>query len=54
MEIDMRSISPERLNVMDSILRTSVNKALDEQNNIRRQGRPLLVDIDKIEPVTYE
>lgn len=48
MEIDMRSVSPARLDSMDVILKTAVNKALEEQNAIRRLGKALTVDIDKI------
>jgi tripeptide aminopeptidase len=48
MEIDMRSESPERLNYIDGILKSSIQKALDEQNHIKRMGPDLTVDIQKI------
>ncbi len=48
MEIDMRSESPERLNHIDGILKSSIQKALDEQNHIKRMGPELTVDIQKI------
>ena len=48
MEIDIRSLSPARLDSMEQILKTAVYKALDEQNNIRRIGKELTVDFDKI------
>jgi acetylornithine deacetylase/succinyl-diaminopimelate desuccinylase-like protein len=48
MEIDMRSESPERLNQIDAIMKTSVQKALDEHNAMKRSGPSLTVDIKKI------
>jgi len=48
MEIDMRSVSPERLDSMDQILISAVNQAVEEQNKIRRLGDSLTVDIKKI------
>ena len=48
MEIDMRSYSPERLDTMDQILKTAVQKALDYHNKIRRLGYPITVDIEMI------
>ncbi len=48
MEIDMRSESPERLNHIDGILKSSIQKALDEQNSIKRIGPDLTVDVQKI------
>ena len=48
MEIDMRSFRPERLDSMAIILKEAVQKGLDEQNEIRRDGRPLTVEIDFI------
>ncbi len=47
-EIDMRSYVPARLDAMESLLRTAMEKALEEQNKIRRHGRPLILDIDMI------
>jgi len=48
MEIDMRSVSPARLDSMDVILKDAVHKALEAQNKIKRLGKPLTVDIVKI------
>jgi tripeptide aminopeptidase len=48
MEIDMRSESPERLNHIDGILKSSIQKALAEQNSIKRIGPDLTVEIQKL------
>ncbi len=48
MEIDMRSVSPERLDSIDAILQKAVQKALIEQNKIARIGHELTVDVEKI------
>lgn len=48
MEIDIRSHSPVRLDSMDVILEKAMNKALEEQNAMRRRGRPLQLEIDFI------
>lgn len=48
MEIDMRSVSPSRLDTMEGILKKAVNMALEEQNKIRRIGAALTVDFEKI------
>ena len=48
MQIDIRSIDPNRLNDMEEILFNSMNKALDEQNEIKRRGPDLKLTIDKI------
>jgi tripeptide aminopeptidase len=48
MEIDMRSESPERLNQIDAILKTAIQKALDEHNAMKRSGPALTVDVKKI------
>lgn len=48
MEIDMRSVSPARLDSMDVILKNAVNQALITQNEMRRLGAPLTVDFVKI------
>lgn len=47
-EIDMRSHSPARLDTMDMILKVAMQKGLEEQNNIRRQGRPLILEMNQI------
>ena len=48
MQIDIRSIDPNRLNDMEEILFNSMNKALDEQNAIKRSGPDLKLTINKI------
>ena len=48
MEIDMRSESPEKLNEVDQLLQTAVQRALKEENSIKRQGPDLTVDVKKI------
>ncbi len=48
MEIDMRSVSPARLDSIDDLLKQSVLQALDEQNALLRLGDSLTVDIEMI------
>ena len=48
MEIDMRSESPEKLNEVDQLLRKAVERALAEENKIKRQGPDLTVDVKQI------
>jgi len=48
MEIDMRSHSPARLDTMDNILREAMQKGLEEQNKLRRKGRPLQLVMEQI------
>ncbi|MBI4538443.1 MAG: M20/M25/M40 family metallo-hydrolase [Gemmatimonadetes bacterium] len=48
MEVDMRSVSPQRLAGVDSILQTSIRRALDEENAVRRHGPPLTADVEKV------
>lgn len=48
MEVDMRSVSNESLNQIDEIFQKSVMKALNEENELRRQGPELTVDIEMI------
>jgi acetylornithine deacetylase/succinyl-diaminopimelate desuccinylase-like protein len=47
-EVDMRSESPERLDGIDKILKDAVARALEEQNELRRKGEPLTVDVDML------
>ncbi|MCP4727671.1 MAG: M20/M25/M40 family metallo-hydrolase [bacterium] len=47
MEIDMRSVSPEKLKGIDNILQKAARKALNEQNDLRRGGKELTMDVDK-------
>lgn len=48
MEVDMRSEIPENLNMVDSLLKASVQQALQEHNTMRRMGPALTVDVAKI------
>ena len=48
MEIDMRSEIPENLDQVDSLLKASVQKALEEHNAMKRMGPSLTVNIAKI------
>ena len=48
MEIDMRSINPERLDSLETILYAAADQALKEQNKIKRIGKDLELRIDKI------
>lgn len=48
MQIDIRSLDPKRLDAMEALLQTAVQKALVQQNNTKRQGPDLSVEIDKI------
>jgi acetylornithine deacetylase/succinyl-diaminopimelate desuccinylase-like protein len=48
MEVDMRSESPERLAVVDKMLHDAVQKALKEENLIKRFGPDITVDIKMI------
>jgi di/tripeptidase len=45
MEVDMRSIDTTRLAGIDSIFRAAVDSALSEENEMRRDGAPLTVDV---------
>jgi di/tripeptidase len=48
MEIDMRSVSPERLKEIEAILLDQVHRALEDYNKTIRQGEALTVSIEKI------
>ena len=48
MEIDIRSVDPTRLDVMESLLEEAVNQALLDQNQRKRRGPELTAKIDKI------
>lgn len=48
MEIDMRSENPERLNGIDQLLKTAVQRALNEENRLKRSGPDLTVNVKKI------
>lgn len=48
MEVDMRSIDVARLAGIDSIFRAAVYAALVEENEARRDGPPLTVDVELV------
>ncbi len=48
MEVDMRSEEDANLNAIDSIFRAAVQQALVEENEIRRRGEPLTVDVEMV------
>jgi acetylornithine deacetylase/succinyl-diaminopimelate desuccinylase-like protein len=48
LEVDMRSVSPERLEGIDALFKTAVAKAVGEQNASRRSGDPLSVDVQMV------
>lgn len=45
MEVDMRSESPERLSGIDELLQGAVQRALREENQLKRRGADLTVDV---------
>jgi len=48
MEVDMRSESPERLTGIDKLLQDAIQRALQEENEMKRSGAPLTVDVKLI------
>lgn len=48
MEVDMRSVSNERLGQIDEIFQEAVMKALNKENEMRREGPELTVDVEMI------
>lgn len=48
LEVDMRSESPDRLMTIDSIFRASVDRALQEQNQVLRRGEQLTVNVELV------
>jgi len=48
MEVDMRSMEPGRLEEIDAIFQAAMTEALAEQNELRRDGEELTVDIEMI------
>ncbi len=48
MEVDMRSVSPERLVGIDTLFQRAVRFGLESQNSIRRRGDPLEIDVEMI------
>jgi acetylornithine deacetylase/succinyl-diaminopimelate desuccinylase-like protein len=47
-EIDMRSESPESLERIDAALHAAMERALEEENGLRRRGDALTLDMDMI------
>lgn len=48
MEVDMRSAVPEQLERMDRIFQNAVQKALEEENQVKREGPDLQVDVEMV------
>lgn len=48
MEVDMRSIEPDRLKKIDEIFNASMQKGLEEYNKGVKKGPPLTVDVEMI------
>ncbi len=48
MDIDMRSIDPKRLSDMDQILKDACNKAVEEQNALKRRRGDVRVEFEMI------
>src|SRR5699024_10427252 len=48
MEVDMRSLSQKRLKEIDSIFHEAIKAGLEKQNQLRRFGPPLTVDIQMV------
>jgi len=48
MEVDMRSESPESLEVIAEALEQTVSRAIEEENGLRREGPPLDLILDRI------
>lgn len=59
-EVDMRSVDQPRLLALDSLFRAAVERALEEQNAVRRRGPPLEAEVElvgdrpsgEVDPVT--
>ena len=48
MEVDMRSISPERLDGIDQLFQDAMQRGLQAHNALIREGEPLTVDVEMI------
>lgn len=48
MEVDMRSLDPTSLQRLDDQFQLAIQRALDEENSLRRLGDPLTVDVDMV------
>ena len=47
-EVDMRSESPESLGRIEEVFVEAMNRALVEENALRRDGEPIALDLEKI------
>ncbi|GAB5526695.1 MAG: M20/M25/M40 family metallo-hydrolase [Roseivirga sp.] len=48
MEVDMRSVSPERLDEIDAIFKSTMNRALEDYNKGVKRGEPLTLELKPI------
>ncbi len=48
MEVDMRSVDPDRLAGIDALFVETMERALAEQNELRLEGEPLEVDLELV------
>ncbi len=48
MEVDMRSVSQERLVTLDSLFQRALRRGVAEQNALRRQGDSLAIDVEMV------
>lgn len=48
MQIDIRSVEPSRLDAMEALLEEATQTALDHQNEIKRRGPDLTLEVEKI------
>jgi len=48
MEVDMRSETPERLSGIDTLLKAAIKKALIEENQMKRSGKDLIVEVELV------
>ena len=48
MEVDMRSDSPESLARIEEVFIDAVERALEEENGLRREGPALTVDMERV------
>ena len=48
MEVDMRSVSPESLARIEAVFLAAMDRAVEEENALRRDGAPLTVEKDRI------
>jgi len=48
MEVDMRSVDPEKVAALDATLREAIQFALDKENDRRTEGEPLTVSIESV------